>query len=87
MKFILRLLGFIPVSEIDDLVESMIQENENKKNDLRKEALSQIENYDIRNDADKIQQILAVTNKNIYITQERESVLKEFVEKEFKRIR
>lgn len=80
MKFILRLLGFIPVSEIDDLVESMIQENENKKNDLRKEALSQIENYDIRNDADKIQQILAVTNKNIYITQERESVLKEFVD-------
>ena len=33
MKFILRLLGFIPVSEIDDLVESMIQENENKKNE------------------------------------------------------
>ena len=52
----------------------------NKKNDLRKDALNQIETYDIRNDAEKIQQILAVTNKNIYITEERENVLKEFVD-------
>lgn len=80
MKFILRLFGYIPVSEIDELVGSMIQENEIKRNELRKDALNQIENYDIRNDAEKIQQILSVTNKNIYITEERENVLKEFVD-------
>jgi hypothetical protein len=79
MKALYRILGSVSIEQINDAVAKIVQDEEFERNEKRKIALNEIENLDVKEDAEKIQKILINMNRDLTTSYEKEKFLLQFV--------
>ena len=57
----------------------IVQDEEFERNEKRKITLNEIENLDVKNDAEKIQKILINMNRDLTASYEKEKILLQFI--------
>lgn len=81
VNYILRLVGLVPYTRIEDSIDDIISEFEIKRAELRKASLDEIETLNPTKDGEKIQKILMEMNRGMNSMYEKEIVLRELLTK------
>lgn len=79
MKYFYRLIGASSYEHMNECLAKLVQEEEVSRNEKRKNTLNEIENLDIKNDADKIQSLLINLNRDLTTSYEKEKFVLEFI--------
>jgi hypothetical protein len=64
---------------MNEILAKIVQEEEVKRNKLRKDSLDEIEKIDVVKDAEKIQRIMINMNRDLTTSYEKEKLLLEFI--------
>jgi len=79
MKFINRLLGVVSNEFINECLAKIVQDEEIKRNEIRKEILDEIETLSVKDDQEKIKSILIKMNRDLSLSYEKEKALLQFI--------
>jgi hypothetical protein len=79
MKAFYRILGSVSYERINEAMAKIVQDEEMERNEKRKITLNEIENLDVKNDAEKIQKILNNMNRDLTASYEIEKILLQFI--------
>jgi hypothetical protein len=79
MKAFYRILGSVSYDRINEAMAKIVQDEEFERNEKRKITLNEIENLDVKNDAEKIQKILINMNRDLTASYEKEKILLQFI--------
>jgi hypothetical protein len=79
MKAFYRILGSVSYERINEAMAKIVQDEEMERNEKRKITLNEIENLDVKNDAEKIQKILINMNRDLTASYEKEKILLQFI--------
>lgn len=79
MKAFYRILGSVSYERINEAMAKIVQDEEFERNEKRKITLNEIENLDVKNDAEKIQKILINMNRDLTASYEKEKILLQFI--------
>ncbi len=79
MKSIYRFLKIASYESMNEVLAKIIQDEEIKRNKLRKESLDEIEKTDVIKDAEKIQKIMINMSRDLTTSYEKEKMLLEFI--------
>jgi len=79
MKSIYRFLKIVSYEYMNEILAKIVQEEEVKRNKLRKDSLDEIEKIDVVKDAEKIQRIMINMNRDLTTSYEKEKLLLEFI--------
>jgi hypothetical protein len=81
MKALQRFFGVVSNDRIDSALAAMVAEMENDRNDIRKKALETVDKLDVTKEGDKVASILLQMNRDLTSLYERETTLREFINK------
>jgi len=81
MKALQRFFGVVSNDRIDSALAIMVAEMENDRNDTRKKALETVDKLDVTKEGDKVASILLQMNRDLTSLYERETILREFINK------
>jgi len=81
MKALQRFFGVVSNDRIDSTLAIMVAEMENDRNDIRKKALESVVKLDVTKEGDKVASILLQMNRDLTSLYERETILREFINK------
>ena len=81
MKALQRFFGVVSNDRIDSALAIMVAEMENDRNDIRKKALETVDKLDVTKEGDKVASILLQMNRDLTSLYERETILREFINK------
>jgi len=81
MKALQRFFGVVSNDRIDSALAVMVAEMENGRNDTRKKALETVDKLDVTKEGDKVASILLQMNRDLTSLYERETILREFINK------
>ncbi len=79
MKSIYRFLKIASYESMNEVLAKIIQDEEIKRNNLRKDSLDEIEKIDVVKDAEKMQRIMINLNRDLTTSYEKEKMLLEFI--------
>jgi hypothetical protein len=79
MKSIYRLLKIVSYESMNEVLAKIIQEEEVRRNNIRKDSLDEIDKTDVVKDAEKIQRIMINMNRDLTTSYEKEKLLLEFI--------
>ena len=81
MKALQRFFGVVSNDRIDSALAVMVAEMENDRNDIRKKALESVDKLDVTKEGDRVASILLQMNRDLTSLYERETILREFINK------
>jgi hypothetical protein len=81
MKALQRFFGVVSNDRIDSALATMVAEMENDRNDIRKKALEAVDKCDVTKEGDRVASILLQMNRDLTSLYERETTLREFINK------
>jgi len=81
MKALQRFFGVVSNDRIDSALATMVAEMENDRNDTRKKALEAVDKLDVTKEGDRVASVLLQMNRDLTSLYERETILREFINK------